>query len=134
MTYVMGPNGTILAVPRVALVPRVDPDGGVDDPNVPTTGSLYGGPLPGPSIAYMGIPVNTRRPPPAPPLAPGAVLPGHTLPGSTAAPPPGATPWIPYTTSGFQLGPGGASTETGGYGFQMQTGQRGNPGTIRNSP
>lgn len=109
--------------------PTSDPDAGVDDPSIPTAGALYGGPLPGPSIAYMGVPVQTRLPPPAPPLAPGAVLPGHSLPGSTPAPPPGATPWIPWTTSGFQLGPSGSATSTSGYGFQMQAPP--NPGTLR---
>lgn len=132
VTYVMGANGVIVATPTPGAAQ--DPDAGVDDPNLPTSGSLFGGPLPGPSVAYMGVPVQSRRPPPAPPLAPGAVRPGHTLPGSVAAPPPGAAPWIPHTTSGFQLGPRGTPTETGGYGFQMPSAQTANPGTLRNSP
>lgn len=127
-TYVTGPDGNVVAVRREAA-PPASADAGVDDPNLPTTGALYGGPLPGPSIAYMGVPVNTRRPPPAPPLAPGAVLPGHSLPGSTPAPPPGTAPWVPWSTSGFQLGPSGTSTDTSGYGFQTQPPT--NPGTLR---
>lgn len=132
VTYVMGANGVIVATPTPTGA--LDPDAGVDDPSLPTAGSLFGGPVPGPAVAYMGVPVQSRRPPPAPPLAPGAVRPGHTLPGSVAAPPPGAAPWIPHSTSGFQLGPRGTPTETGGYGFQMPSAQTANPGTIRNSP
>ena len=132
VTYVMGANGVIVAMPIPTAAQ--DPDAGVDDPTLPTTGSLFGGPRPGPAVAYMGVPVQSRRPPPAPPLAPGAVRPGHTLPGSVAAPPAGATPWIPHSTSGFQLGPRGTPSEIGGYGFQMPSAQNANPGTIRNSP
>lgn len=128
-TFTLDRAGQITAPPA-----SNDPDAGVGDPSMPTAGALFGGPLPGPSIAYMGQPVNARRPPPAPPLAPGASLPAHALPGSTAAPPGGPAPWIPHTTSGFQLGSRGEPTGIGGYGFQMQTGSSANPGTIRNSP
>lgn len=131
-TYAVGSNGVITTAPAPSGAP--DPDAGVDDPSVPTSGALFGGPVPGPSIAYMGQPVNTRRAAVAPPLAPGAVAPGHTLPGSVAAPPTGSAPWIPHSTSGFQLGPRGTSTEHSGYGFQLPAGQRSNPGTIRNTP
>jgi hypothetical protein len=132
VTYVMGANGVIVATPIPTAAQ--DPDAGVDDPTLQTAGSLFGGPLPGPAVAYMGVPVQSRRPPPAPPLAPGAVRPGHTLPGSVAAPPAGAAPWIPHSTSGFQLGSRGTPSEIGGYGFQMPSAQTANPGTIRNSP
>lgn len=131
ITNTQDARGRVVVVQQTTA-PQADPDAGVDDPNVPTAGALFGGPVPGPSFAYMGVPVNTRRPPPAPPLASGAVLPGHSLPGSTPAPPVSATPWIPWTTSGFQLGPSGHGTDTSGYGFQMQTGQQANPGTLRN--
>lgn len=129
-TFTLDRRGQITA----PASPPATGDAGVDDPTIPTAGALFGGPLPGPTISYMGQPVNTRHPPPAPPLAPGAVRPTHALPGSTAAPPGGAAPWIPHTTSGFQLGPRGSSTELGGYGFQMPSGARENPGTLRNSP
>lgn len=132
-TFTLDRAGQITA-PPAAQPASNDPDAGVGDPSMPTAGALFGGPLPGPSIAYMGQPVNARHPPPAPPLAPGASLPVHALPGSTPAPPGGAAPWIPHTTSGFQLGPRGESTGLGGYGFQMRSGSGANPGTIRNSP
>ncbi|MEZ4392784.1 MAG: hypothetical protein R3A48_16975 [Polyangiales bacterium] len=132
-TFTLDRRGQITA-PAPAQPASSDPDAGVGDPSMPTAGALFGGPLPGPAIAYMGQPVNARNPPPAPPLAPGAAAPAHALPGSTPAPPGGAAPWIPFTTSGFQLGTRGEPTGIGGYGFQMPTGSGANPGTIRNSP
>ncbi|MFO0629169.1 MAG: hypothetical protein U0325_26580 [Polyangiales bacterium] len=85
-------------------------------------------------MAYMGVPVQSRRPPPAPPLAPGAVRPGHTLPGSVAGAARGDDAVDPAQHQRVSARPRGAPSETGGYGFQMPSAQTTNPGTIRNSP